>query len=160
MTERTDLKYHVALLAPVPLCHLESAMDIIGETGKVAFGSMAFELFRGLNDRKKRQDISVYIYATHAEAVTLPQASWRADYLRSVDSRFGRHPDGEDARPPSARQEDNPGPNAWACFWEVTNLRPLSEDEIVPTHEFFGFGNAKPFKKGFVPRGPLIVHIP
>jgi hypothetical protein len=160
MDQKGEVQDKVALLAPVPLCHLESAMSIIAETGKVSVGSMAFEVFRELDLRTKEQEIEVYIYASHAEATTLPQATWHGRYVRSVDSKLGRHPDGEETRPPSTRHEDRPGPDAWACFWEVADLLKLPGEDIVPTHEFFGFGKPKPYKKGFIPQGPLIVHIP
>lgn len=63
----SNLKDAVALLAPVPACHLKSAATIIEKMGKVAFGTNACELFRDL-DAKKQQDVEVFIYASHAVA--------------------------------------------------------------------------------------------
>lgn len=160
MKSASHLKDEVALLAPIPECHLKSAAEIIGEMSKVAFGTNAYELFVEL-DAKKQQNVEVFIYASHTVTDGLPIATWHGRYVRCVNSnKVGQHPDNEEYRPPSAREEDKPGPNAWPCFWEVADLHELSPAQQIPIHEFFGFRKTKRYKKGFVPQGPLLVHYP
>lgn len=40
---------NIALLAPVPLHHLQDGYQVARQQGKVAFGSMKWELFRELD---------------------------------------------------------------------------------------------------------------
>ena len=103
MKSASHLKDEVALLAPIPECHLKSAAEIIGEMSKVAFGTNAYELFVEL-DAKKQQNVEVFIYASHTVTDGLPIATWHGRYVRCVNSnKVGQHPDNEEYRPPSAR---------------------------------------------------------
>jgi hypothetical protein len=51
----------IALLAPVPLEHLEDGIDICRKQGKVAFGSRAWEIFRELDALRNGRPISAFI---------------------------------------------------------------------------------------------------
>ena len=150
----------IALLAPVPIAHLESGLEICDREGKVAFGSRAWEVFRELESCTGGKPVSVYIYASYEHADGPPAATWMARYAGHVESNHGAHPDGMRYRPPTTA--DYPADNLghWAVFWEVESLRRLGEDDWIPTHAFGGYGKKGKYKKGFVPEGPLVVSPP
>ena len=68
----------IALLAPVPLVHLEDGANICHEKGKVAFGSRSWEVFRELDELRKKQPVPVLIYASISDAGGLPLVTWTA----------------------------------------------------------------------------------
>ena len=51
-----------AILAPVPLEHLESGADIARDTGFVAFGSLKWEPFRKVDELRKGAPVLVLLY--------------------------------------------------------------------------------------------------
>lgn len=84
----------VALLAPVPAEHLDSAAETCAREGKVAFGTRAnFERLHSLPSLADAAEVSVFIYASGA-ASGPPQATWTARFVGLVASRAGAHPDG------------------------------------------------------------------
>ena len=56
-----------AILAPVPLEHLESGQGIATDKGFVAFGSRKFELFRDIDERRGVDPVPVLIYPSHED---------------------------------------------------------------------------------------------
>ena len=58
---------HIALLAPVQRCHLESALETETPEMRSAFGTRAWELFNELNQRRAGLPVDVYIYESHSE---------------------------------------------------------------------------------------------
>jgi hypothetical protein len=146
----------VALLAPVPLEHLQDGAMVCAERGRVAYGSRAFETFLQLESLRKDQPVDVYIYASHAEPAGAPTATWHARYLGFVKSKHGAHPEGEKYRPPSTFKYPDDNNGWWAIFWEIERLRELPQEEQILVRKFFGLGRKTPYKKTFVPEGPLL----
>lgn len=152
-----DLPAHVALLAPVPLKHLISGAMTCEKEGKVAFGSRAFEALAKLRDLADNADCDVWIYASEDTAHGVPKVTWKARYLRFVEAKAGRHPDGMRFRPVSTG--DNPGDNQghWFIFWEVADLRKLEPQEQIAISKLKGVDKKSTFASGFVPRGPIVI---
>lgn len=99
MPDALQTAAHVALLAPVPLVHLEDGHRVVESEGKVAFGSRAWETFRQLDDVRKGQPVDVYIYASHSDGNHDFEVSWRGPYIGHVEGNMGSHPDGMRYRP-------------------------------------------------------------
>src|SRR5713101_8371343 len=118
---------NVALLAPVPLEHLLDARTVCETQGKVAFGSRAWEVLRELDVLRHGLPVDVYIYPSHTDQPLSLEASWQAVYIRQVDSDGGAHPQGMQFRPPSTAKYPSDNEGFWAIFWEVTNLRQISQ---------------------------------
>lgn len=155
---RTSLD--VALLAPVPLEHLVDGSEVCEQEGRVAYGSRAWEVFRQLDEIREGMPVDVYIYASHSPGPVSLQVSWHAIYIGHGDSIGGAHPDGMKFRPPSTRKYPDDNLGHWAIFWEVEALRELPPEARIPTGQFQGFGKPKPYKKNFVPEGPILVSRP
>jgi hypothetical protein len=155
-----DTASHVALLAPVPLVHLLDGKEVAEREGRVAFGSRAWELFRELDALRKGLAVDVYVYASHAEAPPLAEASWHARYVGHVESSNGAHPSGMRYRPPSTGV--NPADNLghWAVFWEVEALQQLPSGRRIRLSDLTGFGKKKAYGPTFVPEGPLLIEHP
>lgn len=75
-----QVAYDLALLAPVPLVHLQDGAVVCAQESKVAFGSRAWELFRELDNLRNDSLVDVYIYASQAPGAR-PEATWHARYL-------------------------------------------------------------------------------
>jgi hypothetical protein len=82
-----------AILAPVPEQHLISGLEALtaqldsdqlppDHLPKIAFGSMAFELFGQVERKRGETAVEVLIYASHAKGEQLlnPEVRWRALY--------------------------------------------------------------------------------
>lgn len=151
----------IALLAPVPLIHLQDGERTCRREGVVAFGSRAWELFQELDALRGGADVPVYIYASHDPDAEVLAVTWAGDYVGRVSAEHGKHPDPR-LRPPSTREEDEVFDlqTSWALFWHVRGLHRLGEEARIPIRKFVGHGKSKPYKKGFVPEGPLIVEPP
>ncbi len=148
---------NVALLAPVPLAHLEDGATVAEQCGKVAFGSRAWEVFRRLDALRDGLPVDVWIYASHAHVGGPPRATWRARYIGHVNAVCGAHPDGAKYRPPSTIEGGEDEAQYWAIFWEVEDLRELGPDEAIPVTSFQGLERKSRYRKLFVPEGPLLV---
>lgn len=151
--ERED----VALLAPVPIMHLESGLETVQQYGRVAFGSMAWERFDTLSAMLQGGPCQVFIYASHGQPAPVPHVTWVATYLRWVESRNGAHRDGLKYRPKSTFNDPSDNLGHWAIFWEVTDLRKLEPAERIPMDRFRGLGQKKNYLKTFRPEGPVLV---
>jgi len=146
----------VALLAPVPKTHLESAR--VKKMTHVAFGTDCFDVFQTLDNLRGGthgeggEDVDVYIYASEGEAHD-NIVTWKARYVGYVQSIDGRHPEPE-LRPPSTVTD-----TAWMLFWNVKDLT-----EIDGTGKFIGtlqgHNRPKPYGKSFPPRHPIIIKHP
>jgi len=103
--------------------------------------------------------VDVYIYASHSED---PRAiaSWHARYIGQVDSISGAHPAGMRYRPCSTATNPSDNQGHWAIFWEVEDLRSLSNNERLALADLTGFGKKKAYGHGFVPEGPLLIEHP
>ena len=150
----------VALLAPIPLEHLEDGAVVCAQQGKVAFGSRAFEKFVELDALRDGAPVDVYIYASHTVRDGPATATWCARYVGKVNGVNGAHPDGRRYRPPSTFEHESDNKGHWALFWEVADLRRLSEEEVVLVRDLRGWNHQKKYDKFFIPEGPLIIERP
>lgn len=150
----------VAILAPVPAELIGSAVATCTETGRVAFGTNAFEVFKAA-ENIYGAPLPVLIYPTihygDPEKVSRPgYAPFKATYfqLKRANNR-GRHPDAF-IRP--AMTISGPSPDTpWLYFWEVTDLKRLPKAQHVAVSSLTAEGQTKPFPNGYVPHGPIIV---
>ena len=147
---------NIALLAPVPLVHLISGCTTAENEGKVAFGSRAWEVFRQLDNERKDLPVDVYIYASHSDD-RRAVASWRARYVRKVETSTGVYPDDPRYRPPSTANDDQ---DHFALYWEVEDLHRLPDHEHIGLTNFTGYGKKRAYGRDFVPEGPLLVEHP
>jgi hypothetical protein len=148
----------VALLAPVPEEHLVSALDVVRKHKKVAFGSRAWQVFQQIDELRGNAPINVLIYASDSSVLqSPPKVSWRAKYIGQKEAKGGAHPDGMTYRPLSTTQYPGDNKGHWVIFWEVCDLVRLSIESEVEIGTLFQFGRAKPCKRFFVPRGPLLI---
>ncbi|MDZ8049916.1 MAG: hypothetical protein RMX68_033915 [Aulosira sp. ZfuVER01] len=149
-----------AILAPVPEMHLLSALETIDkleselsdETIKVAFGSMAFEVFRKADELRGDKEVEVLIYAS--DCIDQPlnsEASWQALYIGHANSRNGRYP-GKSKFRPSSTATDKP---TWAVFWEVQQLKRLKTPIAIATLK--ALGKKTNYASRFTPEGPLLI---
>lgn len=152
-----DSDADAALLAPVPLEHLQSALAVQEANGRVAFGSSAWETFAKLDTATSGQPCQCYIYASSRTPAATPRVTWAATYLRQVESRSGAHPSAMKYRPPSTAKYPADNFGHWAIFWEVTDLRKLEKSEQISINLFRGLGKNQNYKKNFRPEGPFIV---
>ena len=146
----------LALLAPVPLVHIEDGQGVCANRrlGRVAYGSRNWQLFERLDALRGNDCVDVYIYASHADDLR-KAASWGARYVGHVRSTAGGlHPGGEKYRPPSTRGESD----YWAVFWEVSDLKPLANPLLLS--DFRGFEADRNYDGGFIPEGPMLIEHP
>lgn len=157
MSESSPRKTHAfAILAPVPEYHLVSGLETCRTEGEVAFGSMAFELFRKIDEIREEKVVDMFLYASHSQGdrPLYPEVTWQAVYVRHVTSRNGRYPGGKRFRPASTVTDK---PN-WAIFWVVRELEPLSAP--IPIQTLRGFEKKEDFSERFFPEGPLVIDHP
>jgi len=159
-SKKAEQQPHVALLAPVPLEHLEDGAQVCARQGKVAFGSRAFLVFVELDQLRQGEMVDVYLYASHAHEDGPIRATWVATYIGFVKSLDGSHPAGSKYRPPSTFKYPTDNKGHWGLFWEVTELRRLPEEEAVLVREMRGWKQKAKYSKFFVPEGPLIIERP
>ena len=150
----SDLR-HFAMLAPVPLEHLQWGLEVSAETGLVAYGTQKWELFRQLNEMRGDGRVAVLMYPSHE---SLPGkdsfvVGWFGWYAGSEESRTGKHSKGMAHRPPTTVVD-----GAWAAFWHVTGLRELPPEKRLPIGKIQG--HAGGWRKDAPPRGPELVTLP
>lgn len=167
MTTSQKITHAFAMLAPVPEEHLLSGLEAIQaqkaqgvEQPVVAFGSMAFEIFRKADELRGGPDgnaVEVLLYASHAKEQSLtPKATWRAVYTKQIPSRNGRYPKERSyERPKTALEGDKP---VWAIFWQIRDLEELNLP--IPIGQFQGLDKKSPYPARFIPEGPLLVQYP
>ncbi|MBN8564084.1 MAG: hypothetical protein J0L70_26465 [Leptolyngbya sp. UWPOB_LEPTO1] len=156
-----------AILAPVPEMHLISGLEAIAaqldsddlpadHLPKVAFGTMAFELFAEVEILRAGKAIEVLIYASHAkgEQPLNPEATWRGLYVGYVGSRRGRYP-GKSIYRPKSTITDSP---TWAGFWEVQELERLKA--AIPIGNLRGKNKKTNYQARFIPEGPVLIEFP
>lgn len=148
---------HLALLAPVPIEHLEDAVQVCETTGRVAFGSRAWEVFRELDESRNGLPVPVYIYASDEQGAPYPEITWIGRYVGQVEGKNGTHPEGMKHRPPSTGKYPTDNKGHWAIFWELDQLQRLKPEERMQMNSFIGYKSGKAYKKHFIPEGPLLV---
>jgi len=148
----------VQLLAPVPLGHLQSGLQVLAAERYVAFGSRAWELFRKLDELRADRPVRIWIYASDNPNQPLPlSATWTGVYVGHVTSRGGAHPQGMRYRPESTRRYEGDNSGEWAVFLHVTELRELSAGEYLPIHAMTGLDKASSYSQAFAPEGPILI---
>ncbi|MBW4470706.1 MAG: hypothetical protein KME45_09910 [Stenomitos rutilans HA7619-LM2] len=153
-----------ALLASVPEIDLTSGLEAIAaqldaddlppdHSPKVAFGSMAFEVFAEVEKLRAGKAIEVFIYAANAkgEQPLNPQVTWHALYVGSVGSRRGRYP-GKAIFRPKSTATDRPN---WAIFWEVQELGRLKTP--IQIGSLRGRNKKTNLQPRFMPEEPILV---
>lgn len=138
----------IALLAPIPLRHLESALVIHKDCKMAAFGSDKSDVFRELDKVRNKQPVDVYIYASHADGHFDPEITWVARYIRSAE-----HCD-RNLRP-SSTITDTP----FRIYWIVDELR-RERKEHLRVAKLIGYGKDKQYGPKFVPKGPMLIKHP
>ncbi|MBW4565393.1 MAG: hypothetical protein KME32_30780 [Mojavia pulchra JT2-VF2] len=151
-----------AILAAVPEMHLISAVETIAkledessdeEIIKVAFGSMAFEVFRKADELRGGKAVEVLIYASHSDGdqPLHSEVSWQGLYIGHVNSRNGRYPGKAKFRPP-ATATDKP---TWAIFWELQELKQLKTPIAIASLK--ALGKKSNYTSRFIPEEPSII---
>lgn len=147
----------VALLAPVPEIHLYSGVERIASSGRVAFGSMAWKLFRELQGLSEGQHVDAYLYASKSKKFGPPKVRWKGRYVRYVEAVNGSHPDGMIYRPQSTQENVSDNTGHWAVFWELDVLEELGKEEAIPMSLFRGLHSKKSYVSSFRPEGPILI---
>jgi hypothetical protein len=152
MTSSVDF----AILAPVPLAHLESALNVVNDQGRVAFGADGVKFFEDVEGRRAGEPVPVLFYASHPnDAQPDLTTTWRGWYTGFVESAEGRHPGGDDLLPSSAAND-----GAWAVFWHVEALEPMPAGESIPIGDLVSYKTGEQYKSNFRPRRPVLVQRP
>lgn len=152
ITMVTKTTAHVALLAPVPRCHLESALEAENPEMRSAFGTTAWELFNELDQRRGGLPVDVYIYESHSEGSFESSATWHARYVYLEPERHKA----KAYRPKSTESDTFEG----EVYWIVEGLRRMQPNEHIPVADFTAFGHRKAYGKSFPPHRPLLVEHP
>lgn len=149
-----------AILASVPEMHLLSALDTMeklenelsDEIIKVAFGSMAFEVFRKADELRGEKTVEVLIYASdRADQPLNSEVSWGGLYIGHANSRNGRYSGKSKFLPPSTTA-DKP---RWAVFWEIQELTKLKTPIAIAA--FKPLGKKTNLVSRFVPEEPMLI---
>ena len=152
--------HHFALLAPVPLEHLDSGKAVALAEGFVAYGTKKWELLRRLDDLQGDGRVAILIYPSHEDVPAKDSfvVSWFGWYIGHVDSKNGAHTLGMKHRPPTtaAYPDDNLG--YWAAFWHVAGLRELPPEKRLSIGKIQGYVGG--WRKNAPPRGPELVTLP
>lgn len=152
---------HFAILAPVPLEHLKSGLEVCAKQGSVAFGTRKWDFFHDLDIRREGQRVAALIYPSNEEDAPAKDTfivAWFGWYTHSVDSKGGAHPDSMRFRPLSTEKYSADNKGHWARFWHVTGLRELPSDKRLPIKKVQGFKGG--WRKNAPPRGPELVIMP
>ena len=149
----------VAILAPVPATILRAAQETCAASGRVAFGSNAWEVFNKAT-LDYGHGLPVLIYPTHhygdPDRLCDPgYATFRATYLGTKLAQGGKHPD--PAVRPIVTVEGLAADTAWALFWEVGDLVQLAKADRIGIISLTAEAQKKPLAKSFVPHGPMLV---
>ena len=150
----------LAILAPVPLEHLESGQKIAAREGYVAFGSRKWELFRDIDERRGDEPVPVMIYPSHENdtARLSYQVSWLGWYIGSEETNTGRHSRGMKHRPPTTSTSPTDNAGHWSVFWHVNKLVRLANSDRFPISKLHTVKGG--WRKSAPPRGPELVATP
>jgi hypothetical protein len=149
-----------ALLAPVPLEHLQSGKAIAATQGFVAFGTRKWELLRKLDEMRQGAPVPALIYPSHEDdpAKLTYSVCWYGWYDGSAETTSGQHPLGMKHRPPTTAQYPSDNLGHWAAFWHVKGLRELPKEKHIAIGKL---GTIKGgWRKNAPPRGPELVALP
>ena len=156
---------HFAILAPVPLEHLESSLEVCAREGEVAFGSRKFEVFRKVDELRKGERVPVLIYPSLSgtpPSLFGSKVRWFGWYTRSFETNNGTHPSGMKYRPESTSNQVSDNLGHWATFWHLAGLRQLPADKHLPIGKVprLRDGIQEAWKDKAIPHGPTLVGFP
>jgi hypothetical protein len=140
-----------ALLAPVPIIHLEDGLAVFEKHGKVAFGSDYVELFR---PGQLLPGMMVYIYASKSGHDGKTASPWigkvthSATLIQVAESRGGKCPWPE-LRGQRAAKDDG----KFGYFWQLGDLV-----ELKPPKLFSSFKSEKT-KKPLLDKPERALHV-
>lgn len=149
-----------AILAPVPLEHLQSGKGIAEKEGFVAFGSRKWELFRNVEEMRGGTPVRVLIYPSdeHVAAKVSFKVCWGGWYIGCEESNSGKHPLGIAHRPPTTEKYTADNQGYWAVFWHVKDLFELPKAQQMPISAIKSIKGG--LRKNAPPRGPELVAVP
>ncbi|WP_316185718.1 hypothetical protein [Bradyrhizobium sp. SZCCHNRI1003] len=149
-----------AILAPVPLEHLQSGEEIARRTGFVAFGSRKWELFREVDELRNGARVPVLIYPSHEDVPVRDSfiVSWVGWYVGSEESSNGKHSLGMKHRPPTTGQYASDNQGHWAVYWHVRDLHELPVPQRLRISSIQTIKGG--WRKSAPPRGPELVATP
>jgi hypothetical protein len=138
------------LLVPVPARHVAAARETLARSGRVAFGSNAFDVL----NRQRGQDVTVWIAASATggpvPGVHVGHVILKGRLAGIVDAdRRGRHPD------PSLRPDTTSDDGQWGQFLEVDEVT-----DLAPTLPVVGLVTVQGQKLQRLPQGPLPIRDP
>ena len=102
-----------AILAPIPACHLESALEVLKQKPFVLFGSEAWERFENTEIGSQ-----VLIYVSHDQAEPLVK------YTGTYEGLVGEQPKMRQLTKDGYRPQSTAG-EKWSFFWKLANLQKL-----------------------------------
>jgi hypothetical protein len=140
----------IALLAPVPNVHLESAAR--HRLDPVAFGSEAWDILKQL-PWDGDNSIPVLIYESMADAI--PYVTWRGTFAGWIDPAKMSLAALARLRPPSTQDEP-----LWGMYWKVGGLRRLPTAEWLAIAKLTKRDGSGSLKEKFVPEGPILIQAP
>jgi hypothetical protein len=151
---------HFAILAPIPLEHLESGKPIAEATGYVAFGTNKWELFQKIDTMREGARVAVLIYPSWGDETVDKglRVSWLGWYDGHTHSRVGAHPDGMTHRPPTTLKYSADNVGHWAAFWHVKGLYQLPKIKHLSISKIATIKGG--WRKNAPPRGPELVALP
>lgn len=152
--------HHFAILAPVPLEHLESGLEVQSHEPFVAYGTRKWELFQQVDALREGRRVPMLLYPSHedTQAKATFIVSWFGWYIGQEYSKGGAHSQGMKYRPESTAKYSNDNRGYWASFWHVAGLRELPSDKRLPIGKIQGFKGG--WRKTAPPRGPELVTLP
>jgi hypothetical protein len=151
-----------AILAPVPMEHLQSGLEVQHTQAYVAYGSMKWQLFREVDKLRNGQPVPMLIYPSHdADRPELTyEIGWIGWYIGHAEDYSEKHADETNGRrPPSTEKYLGDNAEGWAVFWRVEKLRPLPESMRVSIGELESYKTGH-WRKNAAPYGPKIVAKP
>lgn len=149
-----------AILAPVPVEHLQFGADIARKSGFVAFGSRKWELFRKVDELRGSARVPVLIYPSHEDvpanaSFIVSSFGW---YIGCEESGNGKPSKGMTHRPPTTSHYASDNQGHWAVFWHFCDLQELLAGQCLPISRIQTIKGGR--RKTAPPRGPEIVATP
>ena len=144
-----------AILAPVPIMHLESAKEVAGKVGYVSFGSDQWEFFRELDGIRNGQDVPVVIYASSDRQSGGQTVTWQGWYVGSTDSALEMSADRRNGHRPESTGTDG----AFGVYWRVRDLRPIAGEDQTAISSLVSLATGQQRAQA-APRGPQLIERP
>lgn len=150
-----------AILAPVPELHLRTGQQVARERTHVSFASKKWELFQEIDRLREGSEVPVLIYASHDElaepSFRVSWCGWYVGCLTDRDDMIREERLGH--RPPSTIGNRHDDHRAWAVYWRVRALKPVSAEQVGSIGSFRSYKSGH-WRQGSAPRGPELVDRP